>query len=266
MDGLLGAELLDEAAGLKAYIDKGPSAEYVLMKASWAGRRCIVGATPPSTAEPGELWLDLAEMTMMVLIPGHDKNDPRKRSWLSTHPAYQWQFTGFQALARWRVSQKYFLKASDLMSTTERFMLTPETRHVSNIYHEEAVGYARWFGKMLCSQSTLQLARSFLPPECCTEVLPKDFRLWSEMECMHSEFVRIAIGQSSLDSDPDDQFEERRENKENEALGDRMLFEEWERRPEIGLATCIPLQDGLVHQAPARAYEFMELTSLAPRH
>ncbi|HEX5745665.1 MAG TPA: hypothetical protein VFZ09_05445 [Archangium sp.] len=258
------ADLTDEAKALKAYFEGGPGVIYTAQKTPWLGRKCFVGAVLPGTAKPGDLWFDIVEMAMMVLVPGNNKADPKKWFWLSTHPAYLWQFKGFAALSRWRLRQQHFLKAKDLMSTDARFASVQETEFVSDVYHEEAVAYARWFGKFLCSQHVLQLAKEFLPRECFDSVLPKGVRFWSETEFVDSQFVRIATGQDTLEKEPDDEFA-LRESKENEKLADRMLYEEWERRVEVGVSTFVPLQVGLVQKSPARVYEFMELEALAPR-
>jgi hypothetical protein len=44
-----------------------------------------------------------------------------------------------------------------------------------------------------------------------------------------------------------------------------MLFEEWERKSDIGFSTAIPLQIGLIQNLPRLGYEFIELRNTAFR-
>ncbi len=252
-----------EGQAIEVYFAHGPEATFNFQQSYWYGRRCFVGADLPALAEPGALWFDIVELTPMILVPGSDPTSHTLYRWVSTHPVYVWQFRTFLSLVDWHLIRTYFMKAPDLMML-DRFESMSSMAFIKNLYHEEAVAYAHWFGKFLCGQFDFQAAKKFLKPEEFSEVLPKNMRLWDEVQYCNSEFVRIAVGQDTLDKDPDDEFE-LREAGENELLPDRMLFEEWEHKYEIGLSTFVLLQPGLIERIPRKAYEFLQMQNAAPR-
>ena len=153
------------------------------------------------------------------------------------------------------------MKAADLFDP-DRFTKMSSMEFVTNVYHEEAVAYAHWFGKYLCGQFELQLAEASLKPEEFLRVLPPHIRLWDEAAA-HSEFARIAVGRDSLYKDPDAELDH--QNDANKSLPDRMLYDEWERTVGVGFSTLVAAEVGLLHQVPRMAYEFIELQNAAPR-
>lgn len=252
-----------EGQALKIYFAYGPESTCIFQQSYWYGRRCFVGAYLPAKAKPGDLWFDIVELTPMILVPDVDTTSHTLWRWISTHPAYVWQFRTFLRLVDWHLVRTYFMNAPDLMML-DRFEFMSSMAFVNNVYHEESVAYAHWFGKFLCGQFDFQAAKKFLKPEEFSEMLPKNLRVWDEVQYSNSEFVRIAVGQDTLDKDPDNEFE-LREAGENELLPDRMLFEEWEHNFKIGLSTFVLLQAGLIERIPRKGYEFLELQNAAPR-
>lgn len=253
-----------EGQALEAYCKHNFQVIHDFEDSTWGKRRCFIGPDLPSQAEPGDLWFDIVELTSMILVPApHTPMAAAMREWVSTHPVYVWQFRTFLSLVDWRLARKYFMNASDLMETN-RFESMSSMAFITNVYHEEAVAYAHWFGKQLAGQFTLEAAREFSEPKEFSGMLPQNVRLWDGAEYSSSEFVRIAIGHDTLDKDPDNEFE-LRESGKNQLLADRMLFEEWERRPNIGFSTAVSLQIGLIKELPRLGYEFLELQNAAPR-
>lgn len=252
-----------ESQALDFYLRHGIGAVSSIQGRDWDGRRCFIGAHLPLQAAPGDIWFDVVELVPMILIHPPRATSIQRYRWISMHPAYVWQFRTFLHLADWHIIQKYFMNVSDLM-LLDRFQSMNSMDFITNIYHEEAVAYAHWFGKYLCGQFGLQWARDFLKLEAFMEILPASLRLWDEAEYSRSEFVRVAVGRHTLDKDPDDEFE-LRENEANETLPNRVLYEEWDHTPDIGLSTMISGQIGLLQDLPRKAYEFIELRNAAPR-
>ncbi|MGH2461500.1 MAG: hypothetical protein ACRDIY_21805 [Chloroflexota bacterium] len=255
--------LTDVSLALSAYLRSGSGARFQLPTGLWAGHRCQAGPLLPTDAEPGDLWYDVVELTPMVLLPGPDPARVGSRRWVSLHPAYVWQFRTFRKLVDWRVASRYFLTVKDLLAP-ERFVVQGAFDDVANIYFEEALAYARWFGKFLARQFDLQAARDFLPPREFEALLPAGLRLWDEVEPVGSEFTRAAIGRDTLDLDADAESE-LRASGENVSLSDRMLFEEWDHEPNVGFSTMALAQTGLLTELPRPAGQFVELLSSAPR-
>jgi hypothetical protein len=255
--------LYDDSQLLAAYCDRG---SHLISELKWGilgKRRCFVGTNLPLEADSGDLWFDVVELTPMLLVPAQNASSIDMREWISIHPAYIWQFKAFLKLVDWELVRKDFMNVTDLMDVN-RFSFTNSLEYVTNVYHEESVAYAHWFGKQLAGQFTLEKSRAFTTPEQFLTILPTNLRLWDGGEYSSSEFVRIAVGHNTLDKDPDDEFE-LREKGENTSLANRMLFEEWERKSDIGFSTAIPLQIGLIQNLPRLGYEFMELRNTAFR-
>jgi hypothetical protein len=255
--------LHNEEKALEAYFEQGVQKIDNFQTDVWGKRRCFIGTDLPEQAELGDFWFDIVELMPMILVPSPYSPLVKMREWVSIHPVYTWQFRTFLSLANWHLIKEYFMNSPDLMDV-KRFKFLNSMDYITNTYHEESVAYAHWFGKQLTGQFTLEIAREFTEENQFLQILPHNFRLWDGAEYSSSEFVRIAIGQETIDKDPDDEFE-LRELGNNKSLPDRMLFEEWEYSPNIGLATAMPLQIELIKKVPRLAYEFIELTNAAPR-
>jgi len=263
-DALELAGLQDESKALRSYFESGTEVTYQSETAPWSGRRCFTGPSLPTAAQPGDVWLDVVQLTPMILVPALRTAAAEKRRWVSMHPVYVWQFKAFLNLVRWRVVKKYFMAAPDLMLPS-RFESLNNLSFATNLFHEEAVAYAHWFGNYLCRQFDLEAARNFLVPEQFSEILPPNMALWDEMEYGKSEFLRRAVRQSTIDADPDEEFETEGDYV-NESRPDRMLYKEWERKPDVGLSTAVLCEVGLIQKTPLLAYEFVELLNAAPRN
>ncbi len=250
-----------EGQALEEYFEQNTPATDSMQGNDWDGRRCFVGPHLPSQAKPGDVWLDIVELTPMILVVSLDEATTDLYRWVSLHPVYVWQFRTFLHLADVKLVRQYFMKAADLFDP-DRFTKMSSMEFVTNVYHEEAVAYAHWFGKYLCGQFELQLAEASLKPEEFLRVLPPHIRLWDEAAA-HSEFARIAVGRDSLYKDPDAELDH--QNDANKSLPDRMLYDEWERTVGVGFSTLVAAEVGLLHQVPRMAYEFIELQNAAPR-
>lgn len=260
---LAGRKLLNEAAGIRAYAENGEGAQFVLQDGPFSGKACIAASVPPTPMTTGQVWFDVVELCTMVLVPGRIITDATMASWIRTRPVCAFQFRVFMTMVQWRLRNNPFLRAGDLMKQN-RVRELDELDVVTNVYHEEAVAYAHWFGKTLVGAHEFRRAEASLSAEAFFAMLPPGLRLWSENAPSDSEFVRMAIGVSSLHKDPDDEVN-LRETGENVGLADRLLFEEWDADGTIGLSTKLTSSIGLLRQLPMRAFDFMELENVAYR-
>lgn len=251
-----------EGQALEEYFDRSTTNTDSMRGDDWEGRPCFVGAHLPSQAKPGDVWFDIVELTPMVLVVSLDQATTDLYRWVSIHPVYVWQFRTFLHLADVKLVRQYFMKVADLFDSS-RFIKMSSMDFVTNVYHEEAVAYAHWFGKYLCGQVELQLAQASLKPEEFLRALPPHIRLWDEAEAQ-SEFARIAVGQDSLYKNPDDELDHS-ESDANKSLSNHMVYDEWERTVDIGFSTQVAVEVGLLEQVPRMAYEFIELQNAAPR-
>lgn len=255
--------LQKEGQALEDYFESNAEKGKGIQGRDWNGRRCFIGAHLPPNLRPGDVWFDITEISPMILIPPSDKSSTSPGQLISLHPVYVWQFRTFLRLVDYHLVNKYFMNVPDLLQL-DRFISMDNTAIVTDVYHEEAVAYAHWFGKYLCGQFDLQTAKTFLSAEDFLQVLPSHICLWDESEYPDSEFVRIAVGHNTLYKDPNDDFD-LREEKKNKNLSDRALYEEWEYNSTIGLSTLVSLEVGLMKKLPRKAYEFVEMRNAAMR-
>jgi len=121
-----------ESYALSKYI-KGELDKPLALKWGRQERACFVGPILPTSARPGDLWFDNVELTLMLLVPHAKTDSPSMWNWLATHPVYTWQFRTFMSLVKWRLIQKHFMQAPDLMSA-DRFENVPAMAYVTNVY------------------------------------------------------------------------------------------------------------------------------------
>jgi hypothetical protein len=251
--------LHNESKALEAYF------ETQTRETHWGQRKCYLGPIPPSNPKINDVWFDVVELTPMILISKEDDRSLDKAFWIAIHPVYQWQFQGFLGCVKVGRKLIEFPSAPDYLSA-ERFEGVDPTTIVTDVYHDEALAYVHWFGKFLSDHFELIHARRFLDDNEFSLLLPPGIRLWEEMEFPASEFVRRAYGDDTLNKTQEDQYQEflLRESRENERLLNRVLFEEWERREDIGFSTCVLLELGMIEDLP-RDSIFFEFQNAAPR-
>src|SRR5580700_1586537 len=231
-NSLAAAGLSQHALALEHYFQANSVPKLTTPIPSIGGRPSFAGPLPPSDPQLGQVWFDLFEVCPMILVP--NKRDPALRLsyWVTLHPVYVWQFRVFLNLVRFESGRTEFPVPSDLMAK-ERFAACRSIDYVTGVYQDEAVAYAAWFGKSLCGRMTLSFARALGGNQLLDSVLPPGMRLWDGAEVSSSEFLRIAVGQNTLDKLPWEE-EELRDEDEHVPPDDQMLFEEWEKRQDTG--------------------------------
>jgi hypothetical protein len=231
-----------EAHALRTYLVNGSGSQCNLK--SWGNRSCIVSVDLPENAEPGDLWFDPVELNLAILIPNPEGISHHVTSWISTHPVYVWQYLAFLFLAK--IGRKLNpLPTPDDYLNSSRIHCQANLKPVTNLYQDEAIAYSLWMRKSLCGQENLSAAKSYLKSDELDKILPAELKLWEGGE--FQEDYRIAVGYNSIDKnsslDYDDIIDENYDELEN--LADRMLYEEWDTRNNIGMLTVVPVFIGL---------------------
>lgn len=229
------AGLSDEGLALLSYSHNRQESMCVFQRQPWTNCQCIVSPTPPANARFGDLWLDTVEMNVAVLVPNTPGTSLHGIGWISTHPVWVWQFRTFLKLVRRGRVRTEFPFPADYLSP-ERFQVLGSTTYVTNVYHDEASAYSRWFGKSLTDQLDLANARSHLQPQEFEALLPVNLRLWDRSEDV--EELRLAITHDSLEKLPGEEVEMWMRG-EKPLHSTRMVYGEWERSPTIGFSTVV---------------------------
>ena len=238
--------------------------EAILEWGEFGKRKTIISSVLPEQAEAGDIWFDPIEIKPMILVLNFDGAENTRLTWVSIRPIYNWQYNAFLHLVKWQVSKKYFLKADDLMSE-ERNAGKNLFDVVSNVYHEEAMAYAHWFGKKLIGKYTIKLLKSYFAKEQLEVALPANYKFWDGAEFSKSEFLRIANSIQTVDNNTNQEFNLLESNSEEYVIYDKTLFDEWENSSKITFNTCVMASIGLIKSIPINAYEFSQLLNQAPR-
>ena len=257
--------LHNESIALRRYLEAQAEGAERPVELNWGQRKCYSGLNLPPNPNPGDVWFDAVELAPMVLIPRKSDIYP-PAIWRAMHPVYEWQFKGFLGCVKLGRKRIELENPADYLSA-KRFKDVGGIKFITDVYQDEALAYAHWFGKGLGSQSELRRARAFLDDSEFSMMLPKGMRLWNGTEYSGSEFVRTATGRDTLDKKPEDQYAEYllRESGDNLSLPDRMLYEEWERRDDIGFSTSAFGLPEPLSTLPSETI-FFDLKNSAPRH
>lgn len=259
---LLRAGLHAEGHALQRYLADGADAQVQWTDPVWQAARVSVGQLPPAQASLGSIWFDIVELTPMVLLPLAGAVPPAGGVWLATRPVYVWQFRTFVDLVDVGRTLTEFPMPTDFLAP-DRFVSLDSMAFITDMYHDEALAYAHWFGRTLSSQFDLQAAQQFLPAAAFNAILPTGIGVWDGSEYPLSEAVRIAVRNETLTKDifaEADAFD----TDEHVDSPDRMLYDEWERHSAIGFTTTVFLPHGLVRGTPRKTL-FVELRNAAPR-
>lgn len=222
------------------------------------GRRAFHGRRPPIEARAGDVWFDPVELVHMVLVPATPDLSGDVAGWVATRPCAVWQLRAFLRLAgvagvvgAGRVPHGYL--------DPHRFAALNGHRAVTDVFHDEAIAYAHWFGKSITGRFTLQAASALLSPDELDALMPPGTALWDAAEYLEGE--REAVTQADLFADED---EEEDGDDPADPPTQRREFGEWERRPHIGFATFVRLRSGLIETPTRRSY-LVDLAGAAPR-
>ena len=175
----------------------------------------------------------------MVLVPATPDLSGDVAGWVATRPCAVWQLRAFLRLAgvvgAGRVPHGYL--------DARRFAALDGHRAVTDVFHDEAIAYAHWFGKSITGRFTLQAASALLAPAELDALMPPGTALWDAAEYLEGE--REAVTRANLFADDE-------EDGDDPAgpPAERSGFGEWERHPHIGFATFVRLRTGNPGQLP----------------
>jgi hypothetical protein len=250
-----------EAQALKTYFNDGPGAE--IQVETWGNRSCRISPELPASETSGDLWFDPVELNLSILVPNPEGISNHVRSWISTHPVYVWQYRAFLNLVQVGEKLDTFSIPYDYL-TDIRIRDQDHLKCVADVYHDEAIAYSSWMRKSLCGQIHLKAAKMFLGSQGLKSILPSNFKIWESTD--FQEDYRVAVGSSSVEQDPsleyDDIIDE--DYEKLEACSNRMLYEEWDCRENIGLLTKVAVFTGLSEGNDTETFHY-QLLNRSPR-
>jgi hypothetical protein len=193
----------------------------------WSRRRVFVGRRPPSDAVVGELWLDVVELTPMVLVeePARGTARPPRRVWLSTRPVARWQFRAFSTVAPLVGREVQVVPALVPMDPSR--LDGDDGSVMTDITFGEGCLYAWWFGKALASANQWQGAERSLSGDVVAAMWAPSVHEWGGYGS--DEDARVRISAVTWREDPD--------NRPNTEDDDEMVVGAYNHRRDTGLRT-----------------------------
>jgi hypothetical protein len=184
------------------------------------------------------------ELVHMVLVPATPDLSSDVAGWVATRPCAVWQLRAFLRLAgvvgAGRVPHGYL--------DARRFAAVDGHHAVTDVFHDEAIAYAHWFGKSITGRFTLQAASALLSPDELDALMPPGTALWDAAEYLEGE--REAVTWANLFADDEDD-----EDGDDRAgpLTERREIGEWERHPHIAPPAQRTARDADAAQLPRRS-------------
>lgn len=215
----------------------------------WSGRRAWVGPVLPDAPEAGDVWLDVCELTPMLLLPREPPADPSEYApgvlerltpfvaWLSLRPVARWQLGAFLADARLAPRRVQVAPAVRVLDP-RRLLAGDEAVPVTRILPGEAGLYATWFWKGLGGPEDWQAARAALTSEELAALWGPLRREWNGSV---TEGIYSVVTPETADVDPHDAYDDDPELSDP----DRILYGELEAPDDVGLRTHVNTQVGL---------------------
>jgi hypothetical protein len=215
----------------------------------WSGRRAWVGSVQPDAPAAGDVWLDVCELTPMLLLPREPPADPSQYApgvlerlgpfvaWMSLRPVARWQLGGFLNTARFAphaVQIEPPVPAFD----RRRLLAGEEDEPATRVLPGEAILYASWFWKGLSGRDDWEAAGAALTPEELAALWGPLRREWAGSI---TEGIYSVVTPETVDVDPDDAYDEDPELSDP----DRIVYGELETPDDVGLRTHVNTQVGL---------------------
>ncbi len=175
---------------LEMYLAQGSDKKFAVEE--WENRSCTASLDLPTKPESGDLWFDPVELNLSILIPSPQGTSHHVKSWVSTHPAFVWQYRAFLSLVEIGKKLDNFTIPTDYLRAG-RIKNQDSLSYVTNIYYDEALAYSSWMRKSLCGQSILEAMKTYLNLKELRKILPTTLKLWDSGE-FQEDYV-IAVGQ-----------------------------------------------------------------------
>lgn len=254
-------DLTLESQALKTYLVEGSGAKCIVE--NWSNRSCTISLDPPINAEPGNLWFDPVELNLSVLIPNPEGISHHVKSLISTRSVRVWQYRAFLSLVKLGKKLDVFSVPDDYLNP-RCFRKKDSLFCITGIYQDEALAYSTWMRKNLCGQIELNAAKAFLSSDEFISIFPLVLKLWESDD--FQEWYRTAVGRQNLDKDPSSDYKNIVEENydELESRTDRILYEEWDCRSNIGMLTIVPVFTGLGQENTSETLHY-EILNRSPR-
>jgi hypothetical protein len=251
-----------EAHALDTYSRLGPGVVCVTEERG-DERSYVVSLDLPSEAKPGDLWFDPVELNMSVFIPNPKGRSEDVISWVSMHPVYVWQYRAFLNLVEIGKKTEIFPTPDDYL-TQQRINGQSSLAYVTDIYQDEALAYSSWMRKSLSDTSVINAVRAYLSSEELCRMVPDTLKFWDSSN--FQEEYRVAFGLNTLDKNPSLDYDDIIDENYNalESLPDRMLYEEWDHRSNIGMITSTAIFCGLSQDNTASSF-YHDFLNRSPR-
>jgi hypothetical protein len=223
----------------------------------WSKRRTFVGRRPPPDAAIGELWLDVVEVTPMVLVeePARGTARPPRRVWMSIRPVARWQFRAFAAAAP--LVPREVQVAPQLVPLDPGRLDGEDAAVMTDVTFGESCLYAWWFDKILASTSQWQGAERSLSAGELAALWAPGVHEWGGYG--NDEDERLRISAASWREDPDEHASADED--------DELIVGAYDHRRDTGLRTVARIElhhsDGDLGNLPTM--EPIALASMFPR-
>jgi hypothetical protein len=222
----------------------------VLSSGAWRDRTVHLGVTLPRSAEIGDLWFDVCEVSLMMHVG---------RTWLGTRPTGRWQMRGFLDVAE-RTSCEIETRPPYMALDRDRLLSGVDESAAAHLTCGEATLYAWWFGKTVPHLFDWQAAAEHLLPEEIKALWSGSAKEWTSMKFADDDTARVFVTPTTINEDP-------RELAGDDVRAALMITHENIHRWNLGFRTAILIEQGLLHADPPSlpAVEGIRLTSLLDR-
>jgi hypothetical protein len=231
-DALVAVGRSDEVVLWRAWCAGEPRT--VLASGVWRDRTVHLGVSPPRSAEIGDLWFDVCEVSLMVHAG---------RTWLGTRPTGQWQMRGFLDVAE-RTLCEVLTNPPHTTLDRDRLLSGVDESAAADLTCDEATQYAWWFGKTVPHLFDWQSAAEYLPPEQVKALWSGRAKEWTSLKFADDDPARIFVTPSTINENP-------RTSAEDDTRAALMIARDDTHKWNIGFRTSVHIEQGRLHAAPS---------------
>lgn len=141
----------------------------------WSKRKAWISSHLPTDASPGDVWMDIIEMTPMILIPTppaevaewskellNRLHNDTNYGWVSLRPVANWQFMAFLELVVIENYDSQVPPPFQVMDTTRIIGKKESCSEVVNTIKSESDAYSLWFNKLISDPILWEYTYNFL--------------------------------------------------------------------------------------------------------
>lgn len=223
----------------------------------WSKRKAWIGHHLPINASPGDIWMDIVEMTPMILIPIpleevaewskellERLHNDTNFGWVSLRPVANWQFSAFLELAVIESYDSQVPPPFPVMDTTRIIGNSEVCSDVVNIIKREASIYALWFNKFTADPVSWEYAYDFLTQDEFYSLWGNTKREW--INDFIDETTSVICTPETALFNVSDGLES--EDKSSLDLAKTLICDEWRFFNSVTFRTSVSSQVGLLKQ------------------